>query len=156
MCECWDPKQDVYNTPACRVLRDAFEDDDQNLCKKITDKDLECIKTKYQLIEKAKVKSNKNEYNDEYTFEKVRVKYNEDGLTTEEKKRMRMSYDKPSTMEVVDSHKQQCPQQQSTPTQPASQPASSLDEDDIKFLDNLNKPQAPVGFWETFSRLLFG
>ncbi len=166
MCECWDPKQEVYNTSACKVLRDAFEEDEQNLCKKISNKDLECIKLKYQLVEKATVEDQtKNKYDDAYTFEKVRVKYNEDGLTTEEKKRMKMATADPKTMKVIDSHKEKCPlpdnkndnKESKTVINKKSDDAfAGLDADDVKFLNDINKPPQTTGFWDTFSRLLFG
>lgn len=166
MCECWNPKKEIYNTPACRVLRDAFEEDQQNLCKKISDKDLDCIKMKYQLIEKksGQGKTNKNQYDDSYTFEKVRVKYDDDGLTTAEKKRMKIATANPKDMKVNDNHRQppaKCPSIEQTKTkkdQPQQKPSvDGLDADDLKFLDDLNKQKQPTnGFWDTFSRLLFG
>jgi hypothetical protein len=170
MCECWNPKKDIYNTPACRVLRDAFEEDQQNLCKKMSDKDLECIKMKYQLIEKKKVqgKNKKNQYDDTYTFEKVRVKYDNDGLTTAEKKRMKMTTADTKDMKINDNHKHpptKCPsvdqaktEQTEQSKQPAQQPSlDGLDDDDLKFLDDINKQKQPTtGFWDTFSKLIFG
>jgi hypothetical protein len=164
MCDCWNPKKDVYNSSACRVLRDAFEEDEQDLCKKISDKDIECIKMKYQLIEKNKVKgkTNKNKYDDAYTFEKVRVKYDEDGLTTAEKKRMKMKTSEPEDMQLKDNHKASCPTQDKTSAPEQSQAKNEnkaitgLDTDDLKFLDDINKQKPTSGFWDTFSRLLFG
>jgi hypothetical protein len=166
MCDCWNPKKDVYNTTACRVLRDAFEEDEQDLCKKISDKDIDCIKMKYQLIEKNKVKDktnkNKNKYDDAYTFEKVRVKYDEDGLTTAEKKRMKMATSGPKDMQLKDNHKASCPTQDKTSPPKQTQPLAEdkaitgLDADDLKFLDDINKQKPTSGFWDTFSRLLFG
>jgi hypothetical protein len=165
MCDCWNPKMDVYNTSACRVLRDAFEEEEQDLCKKISDKDLDCIKMKYQLIEKTKVKgkSNKNKYDDAYTFEKVRVKYDEDGLTTAEKKRMKMATSGPKDMQLTDNYNAtgSSSQEKAAPSstnngQAPPKPITGLDADDLKFLDDINKQKPTNGFWDTFSRLLFG
>lgn len=164
MCECWNSKDEAYNTQVCKLLRDAFEEDEQDLCKKVKDEDIECIKKKYQLIEKEKVKpkDRSNKYDDTYTFEKVRVKYNDDGLTTEEKKKMKMDVELPQHLQLKNHRSSTTPASVLNNVTPSTINTKDnfLDADDVKFMNDLNKTHKEnnekTGFWSTFSKLIFG
>jgi hypothetical protein len=172
MCECWDTKNEAYDTPVCVLLRDKFENDEDNLCKKIDKKDLECIKKRFMLIEKpaSQRKSKKNIYDDTYTFDKIRVDYDVDGLTTEEKMRMKIPLSKPEKMRLTDFHQcklpasatsedlkylKQEPKFQEEKMITKSDKVDINNDDSTKFLKDLETPK-PSGFWTTFTRLLFG
>lgn len=86
-CQCWDKKNTLYGTNACRMLRTMFETNDATCFK---GDEIEKMKSRYE----GKCKTGKKDtmptgdnvvFDDDYTFDKIRVRYGDSYLTTEEK-----------------------------------------------------------------------
>jgi hypothetical protein len=90
-CKCWDKKNDSFNTSSCKALKSVFEDDSS-----ITLTRAQYNKLKTQ-CKGGRVRESGVEFDDSYTFEKVRVKY-EDGLTTKERVAQGMEVELPEIM----------------------------------------------------------
>lgn len=95
-CKCWDKKSDAFNTSSCKMVKTIF-DADETVC--MTKSEVENLK---QTCNKS---TNGNDsdirYDNRYTFDKVRVKY-EDGLTTKERVRMGKDVSMPDFMTTTD------------------------------------------------------
>lgn len=102
LCQCWDTKSSIYNTNGCKLLRNVFESDNT---KCFSGKELTALeeKKKCAVANVAPPATPKTLiYDDSYTFEKVRVKYGDSYLTTNEKKKLGLPTDAPKDMKVVD------------------------------------------------------
>jgi hypothetical protein len=89
-CKCWNTKSSEYKSNNCNVLRSMFENDQ-----------LKCM-TNNEILELTKQCNKKADetgvsYPDEYTFDKVRVKY-DDSLTTQERINLGKDVTKPDFM----------------------------------------------------------
>ena len=93
-CKCWNTKLPEYKSTNCKVLRSMFEND------KLT-----CL-TNNEVIDITKQCNKKADetglnHPDEYTFDKVRVKY-DDSLTTQERIQLGKDVSKPDFMTAAD------------------------------------------------------
>lgn len=86
-CQCWDTSSSIYNTPGCRMLRDVFASDGKLVCSNLTEDDIKCIKSKYNLTDqpktkpKGKKKDTELEYDSTYSFDKIRINYGDSQYT---------------------------------------------------------------------------
>lgn len=90
-CTCWDTKSSEYNSNNCKVLRTFFEND-KVTC--MTDNDVA------EMTQQCNMKADTSTgiaYDSGYTFDKVRVKY-DDSLTTQEKLQLGKDVSKPDFM----------------------------------------------------------
>lgn len=94
-CKCWDKKNDSFNTTSCQTLKKLFDDDSS-----ITLSRAEYNRLKNK-CKGGRVRESGIEYDDSYTFDKVRVKY-EDGLTTKERIAQGLDVEMPEIMTAND------------------------------------------------------
>jgi len=95
-CKCWDKKSDAFNSSSCKMVKTIFDADD-TVC--MTRSEVENLK---QGCNKVSGGNNSDiRYDNRYTFDKVRVKY-EDGLTTKERVRMGKDVAMPDFMTTTD------------------------------------------------------
>lgn len=89
MCQCWNASSTLYSSKGCKMLRDIMGSDKQTFSY-LTPEDIEYLKVKYGLTDakacaKAKQKLRTilldTDANNNYTFDKVRIKYG-DSLET--------------------------------------------------------------------------
>lgn len=93
-CKCWNSKLPEYNSTNCKILRSMFEND------KLT-----CL-TNTEVLGMTKQCNKKADetglnYSGDYTFDKVRVKY-DDSLTTQERIQLGKDTSKPDFMAAAD------------------------------------------------------
>lgn len=93
-CKCWNTKLSEYNSTNCKVLRSMF-DNNQMTCltnNEMLDMTKECNK---------KAVETGIDYQGDYTFDKVRVKY-DDSLTTQERMQLGKDTSRPDFMNAAD------------------------------------------------------
>ncbi len=94
-CQCWDTTSEISKTTSCKMIRAMFETDDAKVLTK------EQIANLTKKCEKAAEKYDGLNYDGEYTFDKVRVKY-DDSLTTQERIGLGKMVEKPDFMTASD------------------------------------------------------
>lgn len=126
LCQCWDKKSSVYGTSACKLLQTIFETNDATC---YTSGELEKLKKKNAgkcAVAKETTVEKKLDYDSEYTFDKVRVKYGDSFMTTKEKQELGLNVSRPSTMTVNDYQAQLAAKSTtSTPIKTTSGPSST-------------------------------
>ncbi len=93
-CKCWNTKTSEYNTVNCKILRSMFDN-----------KTMTCL-TNNEILDMTKQCNKKADetginYQGDYTFDKVRVKY-DDSLTTQERIQLGKDVSKPDFMTAAD------------------------------------------------------
>lgn len=93
-CKCWNTKSEQYKSTNCKILRSMFENDKMTCLthNEILDMTKECNK---------QVDETGLNYASDYTFDKVRVKY-DDSLTTQERIQLGKDASRPEFMNVGD------------------------------------------------------
>jgi hypothetical protein len=80
-CKCWDVDSVTYAEEACTNIRGIISDNLKCSFESLDKDQLQAIKTKYNLVENKdvpKLPEQLVEYDDEYTFDKIKIKYAED------------------------------------------------------------------------------
>ena len=118
LCQCWDTKSTIYNSNGCKLLRNVFESD---TTKCFSGKELTAIEEKSKcavadVVPPVDATPKSLIYDDSYTFEKVRVKYGDSYLTTNEKKKLGLATETPKDMKVVDMYATNAVDSTMTPT----------------------------------------
>lgn len=97
-CKCWDKDSDSFNTNACKTMKSLFEDDAS----------ITLSRSEYDKLKGKCSKTSGNEgalqFDNSYTFDKVRVKYDE-GLTTKERIALGQDVELPDIMTTNDYQK---------------------------------------------------
>jgi hypothetical protein len=106
-CKCWDTKNEIYKLNSCKGLREIFATDEPIFsCKSLSKDDVKCVSGRYNLTPSKQVNVVTNtSYDEDYTFNKIRVQYPEGtGLTSIERNESKIPNITPSTMKMNDYH----------------------------------------------------
>lgn len=97
-CKCWDKKHNSFSTASCKALKTLFEDDSS----------ITLTRSEYNRLKgqcgQGRIRESGVQYDDSYTFDKVRVKY-DDSLTTKERIEKGLPVELPEIMTADDYQK---------------------------------------------------